>query len=130
MKSTRAAVVRMVASLVVASVPLVAHHSTTMYDREHPVTLTGTVKEFRFFSPHLQIQFDVKDQNGNVVTWLASGPPAVRLGRMYGWTTKSLKPGDVITITGSPLLDGTKGVLMLKLVGPSGELPLGEGAGQ
>lgn len=128
MKHTLVAVFGVVVGLVAVSVPMFAHHSTTMYDREHPVTLTGTVKEFKFFSPHLQIEFEVKDPNGRVATWLASGPPAVRLGRTYGWTPKSLKPGDVITVTGFPLIDGTTGILLLKLAGPSGDLPLGEGA--
>lgn len=123
MKHVLAAVFGVVAAV---AVPVFAHHSTAMYDKSRPVTLTGTVKEFKFSSPHLQIEFDVKDASGSAVTWLASGPPAVRLGRTYGWTPKSLKAGDVITVTGFPLTDGTKGILLAKLMGPGGDLPLGE----
>jgi hypothetical protein len=126
MKRALLAGLGVVAGLAVVSLPIFAHHSTTMYDKNRPITLTGTVKEFKFFSPHLEIQFDVRDPSGSMATWLASGPPAARLSRTYGWTTKSLKPGDMITVTGFPLMDGTKVILLATLMGPGGELPLGE----
>lgn len=79
-----------------------AHHSGAIYDRENPITLTGTVTEFEFVNPHARIHFEVKDANGNVVKWVAiSGPPQT-LFRQDGWTKSTLKPGDKITITGAP----------------------------
>jgi uncharacterized protein DUF6152 len=36
----------------VATAAAPAHHSFAMFDAEHPIEVTGTVKEFRFVSPH------------------------------------------------------------------------------
>ncbi|MBF8305267.1 MAG: hypothetical protein HW398_455 [Acidobacteria bacterium] len=46
--------------------PLFAHHAGSLYDREKPVTLTGTVTQYLMINPHAQIHFEVKDENGNV----------------------------------------------------------------
>ena len=115
------AVLAVAVGLFMVSVPMFAHHSTTMYDKEHPVTLEGIVTEFRFINPHMQIQFEVKDEDGDVVMWVGTtGAPARRLNRMHGWTPQTVKPGDVIMVTGSPLKDGDKSILIDELVGPDG----------
>ena len=95
--------------------PALAHHAGTAYDPEHPITLTGTVTEFQLVSPHTQIHFDVKDDKGNVTSWVAlSGPPQ----RMYrsGWRSDTLKAGDQITVTGPPSKDGSKYLGVKKIV--------------
>jgi hypothetical protein len=92
---------------VIASRSAFAHHAGTAYDAEHPITLTGTVTDFQLVSPHTQIRFDVKDDKGNVSSWVAlSGPPQ----RMYrsGWRSDTLKAGDQIVVTGPPSKDGSK----------------------
>jgi len=107
--------------------PLVAHHSATSYDREHPITLTGTVTEFQFTNPHGQLLFEVevRDESGNVEKWTALSAPPQRLYRS-GWNRNTLKPGDRITITGAPHKQGRKELGVVKLVGPTGqELILG-----
>ena len=35
-----------------------AHHSTAMYDNEHPVTVTGSVKKFDWTNPHAFIYLE------------------------------------------------------------------------
>ena len=76
-----------------------AHHSGAIYDREHPITMSGTVTAFEFVNPHALIHFEVKDASGNLVKWVAiSGPPQT-LFRQDGWTKNTLKPGDKITLT-------------------------------
>src|SRR5215813_4953918 len=92
------------------SFPVSAHHGTAIaYDIQHPVTLKGTVTEFRFANPHCQIYFDVTDDKGQVVNW------AGELNSTYsliqdGWTRKrsieALKPGTAITVI---LLPGRSG---------------------
>ena len=58
--------------LLAVSGPLFGHHnSAARYDKEHPVTLTGTVTEFKMVNPHARLSFDVKDENGNIVKWPA-----------------------------------------------------------
>ena len=48
-------------TLSVVSVVL-AHHSTAMYDTQHPVTVTGVVKRFEWVNPHAHIYLDVTDE--------------------------------------------------------------------
>ena len=125
MKSKRLAILAAFVGFLVASGPLLAHHSTAMYDMEHLVTFTGTITGFQFTNPHVTFEFEVTDESGNVVKWsVLTGPPQ----RLYraGWNTKTLKPGDRVTITGAPAKDGRHDMGLGKLVGPNGqELKLG-----
>jgi hypothetical protein len=41
--------------LVMMGGAVVAHHSIAMFDREHPLQLTGVVREFRFVNPQALI---------------------------------------------------------------------------
>lgn len=93
--------------LVFASVPVFAHHSMSAYDSGRSVTLKATITNFSWTNPHVQIQFDVRDDNGNVVPWMAECPSPSRLSR-GGWSESTLKTGDQVTITGNPAKDGAK----------------------
>lgn len=107
--------------LLLLAAPLFAHHSEALYDKEHPVSLTGTVTEFKFINPHVQIHFEVKGENGNVVKWIGGmGAPQ----RMYrrGWNKQTLKPGDQVSISGNPAKNGRKIMSVRKLVGPNGKV--------
>ena len=46
-----------------------AHHSFAMFDMEHPIEISGTVKEFRFVSPHTILILQVKGADGVVKDW-------------------------------------------------------------
>jgi len=128
MASKKLAAVLVVAAGVVAlSGPLWAHHSLANYDREHAVTLTGTVVEFQLKNPHSQIVFEVKEADGTVVRWTAGSSSPMRLFRM-GWKTTTLKPGDQITVTGGRHRGEKKELWLNKLVGPNGEEPVPQGA--
>ena len=77
-----------------------AHHSfSAEFDREKPITLTGTVTRLEWTNPHARVYIDVTDEAGEVVNWdFELGPPngLMRLG----WNRNSLKSGQVITING------------------------------
>ena len=108
--------------LLAVSGPMFGHHSTVArYDEEHPVTLTGTVIRFRMINPHSQLEFEVKDENGNAVKWTAETSGASGIYRK-GWRTDELKPGDRVTVTGKPAFDGSKTMGLVKLVGPNGKV--------
>ncbi len=55
MKSKLFAVLAAGVVLFLVSGPLFAHHGGAQYDAKHPVTVTGTVTEFLFTNPHVQI---------------------------------------------------------------------------
>ena len=93
-----------------------AHHSASIYDRDHILTLTGTVTKFAFTNPHVEIFFEVIDAQGNKQQWIAESGSPNRLYRS-GWTSKSLKPGDRITVTGAPMKNGRKLLTIKKLEG-------------
>jgi hypothetical protein len=112
--------------LLMVSVPLFAHHAGSLYDREHPVTLTGTVTKYLMINPHAQIHFEVKDENGNVATWVAETAGPQRLLRV-GWNKNTLKAGDKITVTGAQFKDGRKYLSIFKLEGGNAPV-LTEGA--
>ena len=54
--------------VVLAAVPVLAHHGGAGYDAK-TIVLTGTVKQFQFTNPHSWIQVDAKDQTGKVLEW-------------------------------------------------------------
>jgi len=102
--------------LLLVSGPMFAHHGGAQYDTKHPVTMTGTVTEYMFTNPHVQIHFDVKDETGNTEKWIAETASPQRLFT-FGWNAKTLKSGDKITVTGAQLKDGQKIVTVIKVVG-------------
>ncbi len=85
-----------------------AHHSFAMFDAQHPKEISGTVKEFRFVSPHTILIVTVKGEDGAAKDWiLEGGAPGLQVRE--GLTSKSLKPGDEITVTINPLHSGAEG---------------------
>lgn len=86
------------------SVAAEAHHSfAVFFDETKNITVTGTVTEFRFTNPHALITLAVK-KDGREETWTGE-TNAQTLLRRRGWTSTSLKPGDVVTIEGWPSRD-------------------------
>jgi hypothetical protein len=78
--------------LIAASVR--AHHSTAMYDTQNPVTITGKVTRFEWTNPHAFVYLEVTDeQSGKVVEWEVEMMSLNHL-RSYGWTSRTVKPGD------------------------------------
>lgn len=115
------AVLSVMAVFLLVSGPMSAHHSDSMYDEEHFVSLTGTVNRFEFVNPHVLIHLDVKDENGNVVTWTTLGGPPNRMSKGSGWTSKTFKQGEELTILGFPFRDGRPGMLFQKILRADGE---------
>lgn len=77
-----------------------AHHSfAAEYDRNQPITITGTVTQLEWTNPHARLYVDAVDEGGEIVHWdLELGPPngLMRLG----WRRDSLKAGTEVTVEG------------------------------
>jgi hypothetical protein len=84
-----------------------AHHSFAMFDQEHPIELTGAVKEFKFTSPHTFILLEVKNGEDTEV-WNLEGAAPGGLSR-EGWSAKTLPPGTQLKMEINPLRSGAPG---------------------
>lgn len=88
--------------------PLYAHHSTAMFDADHPIELSGTIIEWQYSNPHTFIILNVSDENGSATEWTLEGRSPSAIYRL-GWTPNSLQPGDEIIVTVNPLHSGAAG---------------------
>jgi uncharacterized protein DUF6152 len=90
------------------SAPVLAHHGFSVeFDKDSPLTLTGTVTKMEFMNPHIYFYVDVKGKDGKVVNWAFEGGPPNVIYRQ-GWRKDTLKPGDVVTVKGFRAKDGTR----------------------
>ena len=111
-----------------AAGPASAHHSGAMFDSTKTVTLAGTIKEFQFTNPHSWVQIMVPDATGKPVEWSIEWGGVSGLYKQ-GIRASSLKPGDKVTIVGSPLRNGNPGANMRSITGADGK-PIGNRGGQ
>ena len=97
------------------SMPCMAHHSGSMFEREKQITLTGVVKEFQYTNPHSWLVINVTGDDGTVTAWgfEAEGPSTLlRAGIKKG----DFKPGTKITMTARPMRDGRPAGYWVKAV--------------
>ncbi len=93
------------AGLLVASLPLFAHHGNATLDTEKTLTMKGTVTEWVWSNPHCLLQFDVKNEGGQVVHWIAETQNPAEMVSL-GWGKTSFKPGDEVTVSLMPVKNG------------------------
>ena len=105
--------------ILVASSPLLAHHSWPV-DMSKEVTVKGTVTGYNWGNPHVMIGLDVQDAGGRVEKWDVGGPSTTRMAG-NGWDKGTLKPGDVIMASGFQFSDGSKILRLQKVVMAGGK---------
>ena len=95
------AVCAFVLGLLVAAVPVSAHHSfAAEYDADKPVTLSGVVVKIDWTNPHIHFYLEVKDGTGTVTQWKLEGYPPNMLVRQ-GWKRDAtMKVGDTVKVFG------------------------------
>jgi hypothetical protein len=96
------------ALMLTLAVPVWAHHSPAAFEAQKTVTLTGTVKEFRWQNPHTWIELMVPNEKGQQVLWAVELTSPTYLVRS-GWKSNTIKPGDKVTVVGRPLKSGEPG---------------------
>lgn len=94
-------------ALLAVVIPVYAHHPfSAEYDKDKPVTVTGTVTKVDWTNPHAHIYMNVKDENGRMNNW-AFELAGVKKLRDLGWKKDTLKMGDQITVVGWKANDGS-----------------------
>lgn len=94
--------------------PADAHHSFAMFDMQKEATATATVTDFRWTNPHAWMHVDMPDAGGAAGAWAIemTSPNNLIKG---GWRRSSLKPGDKVTVTYHPLINGKKGGSLVRV---------------
>ena len=82
------------------------HNAAAHYQLDGIIEVSGVVTEFRLVNPHARLYFEVRNETGQLETWMAEGDASVAL-RRSGWTEKQFKAGDRIEIVGRPSHDGS-----------------------
>lgn len=99
-----------------SSMQALAHHSTTMFDREKVYTITGSVQEVQWTNPHVAIFILGTIKEGDSPSlWLMEMTSPGNLVRAGGWTRNVVKAGDKVVVDFSPLRNGTKGGALKKI---------------
>ena len=75
----------------------VAHHGYAEFAQQTKVVLQGTVTEFHYTNPHCIVDFEVKNDKGQIENWQGEMSNPLHL---KGWTRTSLEAGDTITASG------------------------------
>src|SRR6266436_218338 len=87
--------------LLLAVAPALAHHSVSAeFDKDKPVTFTGTVEKVDWMNPHIYTHIKTKDASGKEVVYQVEGGAPNALFR-NGWRPDTLKIGEVVSVTGS-----------------------------
>jgi Family of unknown function (DUF6152) len=91
-----------VAGLLAGGAQALAHHSfASTYLEDQSVTIEGQLVQFLFRNPHSFVHLVVKERNGSQVRYTVEWGGAGQL-EGHGVTRETLKPGDVVVVTGIP----------------------------
>ena len=115
----RAAVATFSMGLLLA-LPLFAHHGDAGYDTSKMVSVKGTVTDYQFINPHVEISLDVKGEDGSAESWQAEMNGPSILARASGWNKNTLKPGQEIIVEGHRAKNGLKVIRVEKVSLPDG----------
>jgi Family of unknown function (DUF6152) len=100
-----------------------AHHSRAPFDMTKNITYRGEVKEYRWQNPHSHIVITVESgaaDPSTVGTWEIEAS-AINLMTTRGWTPKTYKVGDPITVVAHPNRDGSRLVLLFYVIKSDGK---------
>ena len=86
--------------LISTTAPLFAHHSfDSEYDRNKPISFTGTIAKVDWMNPHIYIYVDVKSEGGKTTRYSIEGGAPNALYRQ-GLRKEMIKIGEVVSVKG------------------------------
>jgi hypothetical protein len=111
------------AATLLLAVSAFGHHGRGLLYDTKETTVKGTITEFVWTNPHVQIGIDGVDVKGARKQWILEASSTGILAER-GWNRKSLKVGDAVTVTFHPGLRGALTGDIVKVVFADGrELP-------
>jgi hypothetical protein len=121
--------VTVAAFALLATVPLLAHHSfSAEYESSKVVTLTGKMVNFEWVNPHSWIHIEVTNPDGTKTIWKGETPPVNVLYR-NGWTKplveEMVKKAEMVTLRGIAAKDGSNHVFAQGVTRSDGKTVLG-----
>ncbi|OYX29320.1 MAG: hypothetical protein B7Y99_13370 [Caulobacterales bacterium 32-69-10] len=104
----------------VAATPAFAHHSAGAFDRTKEMTVTGTVKTWRWANPHPEMRIVVAGSGATAGEYIFEYPaPTTMIDR--GYSRNFVKVGDQVKIKYNPWRSGTNGGLYQDVTTPDGK---------
>jgi hypothetical protein len=91
-----------------------AHHSFAPYEPELQIAFSGVVTKFQWTNPHIYIEMDVANDQGETQHWLIECANTTILNRT-GWKWNMIKTGDEIAVVVSPLRNGEPAALLKRV---------------
>ena len=91
-----------------------AHHSAVVFDVSKNIEITGKTTRFTLRNPHLILNIEVTNEEGEVELWRLEGQGISAMQAM-GFDRGSVNVGDEITVRMNPLRSGEPGGLVLGL---------------
>src|SRR5687768_7680050 len=96
------------AALVVAAMPLTAHHEIlAKFDDGKRLTIAGVVTLVDWRNPHAHVFVNVREANGQTINWAVELESPIDL-EDSGWSRTSVQPGDNVRIDGFAARDGSR----------------------
>lgn len=110
------------ALIALVAAPTLAHHSRAMFDMGKNITYRGVVEEYLWQNPHSHIVVKVGAgaDRSTVGTWTVEAS-AISVMTSSGWTPRTYKPGDPITVVAHPNMDGSNLVLLFYAIKADGK---------
>jgi hypothetical protein len=107
-----------IAAFLVSTSALAHHGAASLYDMSKETTVKATITEYVWTNPHVEVGISPSGGPTTELLLELGSPPNIR---NRGWTSRTLKHGDVVTVTFHPGLRGQKIGVVIKLVTPDGK---------
>ncbi len=98
-------------AIYMVTLPVVAHHSTAIFDLSSDIRLEGVVTRLKWANPHVYIQIDSRNSAGKSESWNIEAQTPAGMSR-EGWTKRSLMPGDKVIIAANPARDSLRKIAL------------------
>ena len=96
-----------IAGLTAGTLNVSAHHVVAAkFDPDRPMNLQGSISKIDWLNPHVHLFVEVQEGN-NTTSWAVELASTLDL-RRSGWSSDSVKLGDVINISGTRARDGSR----------------------